>query len=418
MTLCDARAAALDLAVSARLDDVRALAARLIAIDSQIPPFGDERAIVNFLVTEVEARGLEACVMGDPARPSLVATLRGGDGPTLGLCAHVDTKPIGESAALWTVEPLVASVRDGRLYGLGATDMKGAIAAMLVAVDAVIATGGSPGDIVLLLVADEEAGGSHGARLIAPELATLDALLIGEPSGWERDWQAIHVVSRGSSCFRIRVRGTQGHSSLSDRLPLINASERMARLLVDMVDELALPASTFTAPGLSATTTLNRGVTVSGGTWFGVVPGTAEFACDLRTVPGMTFDGVRNAIERWLEDRRARDASLDVEVVFEPGLEWVPPSAIPVDDPLVATVQASASRVLGAAPPLGVFPGATDAPWFAEAGIPTLPSFGPGLISVAHGPDEYVSLRSLGEAARMYAHTIANYGLTHRGGEQ
>ena len=408
----DPRAAALDLAVSARVDGLVDLTGRLIAVDSQIPPYADERAVIELLAAEVDARGLQARVTGDPARPSLIATVRGGSGPTLALCGHVDTKPIGGALGQWTSDPLVPTLRDGRLYGLGATDMKGAIAAMLVAVDAVIETGGAPGDVVLALVADEEAGGGRGARLIASELAHVDGLLIGEPSGWQRDWQALHVVSRGSTCFRIRVRGTQGHSSLSDRLPLVNASERMARLLVDMGDELRLPGSVFSAPGLSATTTLNRGVTVSGGTWFGVVPGEAEFACDLRTVPGMTFDGVRDAIEGWLDVRRARDPQLDVELVFEPGLEWVPPSAIAVDDPLVDAARGAAEHVLTRVPPLGVFPGATDAPWFADVGIPTLPSFGPGLISVAHGPDEYVSLSALEEAARIYAHTIVRYGLS------
>lgn len=409
----DVRPDAIDRAVAARSERLVGLAGRLIAIDSQIPPHADERSIVELLVAEAESRGLEARVTGDPARPSLIATLRGASGPTLGLCGHVDTKPIGGAASQWTSDPFVPTIRNGRLYGLGATDMKGAIAAMLVAVEAVIETGGAPGNVVLALVADEEAGGGRGARVVAEELTAVDGLLIGEPSGWERDWQALHVVSRGSTCFRIRVRGTQGHSSLSDRLPLVNASERMARLLVDMADELVLPGSTFTAPGLSATTTLNRGVTVTGGTWFGVVPGEAEFACDLRTVPGMTFEAVRAGIEGWLDARRARDRDLDVELIFEPGLEWVPPSAISTDDPLVTSVQHAAARVLGESPELGVFPGATDAPWFAQAGIPTLPSFGPGLVSVAHGPDEYVSLSSLEEAARIYAHTIVRYGLGH-----
>ncbi|WP_308797537.1 M20 family metallopeptidase [Agromyces silvae] len=402
-------AAALDAYLVAHDDRLIALARDLIAIDSQIPPHADERAIAAFLVDVLADRGLDVRLAGDrDARPSVVARLTGDGGPVLALAGHIDTKPVGSARDQWRTDPLDPVIVDGELHGLGAADMKGAIAAMIVALDAVMATGTPPGDVVLALVADEEAGGSRGARLVAPELGDVDGLLLGEPSGWTHDWQGLHLVSRGSSCFRIRVRGTQGHSSLSDRLPFVNASERMARLLVDMADELELP---FTPHPIGQTgPTLNRGVTVAGGTWFGVVPGEAEFACDLRTVPGMTFEGVRTAIEGWLDRRRALDPLLDVELVFEPGLEWVPPSDLAPGHPLVAATAAAARDVLGSPPPISIFPGATDAPWFTEADVPTLPSFGPGLIAHAHGPNERVSLRALRQAARIYARLAAGYG--------
>lgn len=392
-------------------DDLLALTAELISIDSQIPPHGDERAIVARLLEVLPRWGLPQGVTlaPRPERPSLIVRIPGsGGGPTLMLCGHIDTKPIGEARGLWRTDPLEATLTDGDLYGLGANDMKGAVAAMIMAAASVVSLPEPlPGDIVLAFVADEEGGAADGAAAIAPLLSDIDAGLIGEPSGWQRDWQGIHLVSRGVCCFRVIVAGTQMHSSLSDRMPgVVSATQKSAQLLVDMCRELDFAVEPHR---LGAGPTLNAGVTMTGGTFFGVVPGRAEFACDLRTIPGMTRDQVAATIESWLDVRRAADPELQVELVFEPGLDWIPPSELPEEHPLVPIVQSAARAVLGEAPPLSVFPGGTDAPWFARSGIPTLPSFGPGMLTSAHGPNEFVSVRSLNEAAKMYARVIVDY---------
>jgi acetylornithine deacetylase len=404
------------LAIDAFLDERRAelteLVAELVGIDSQIPPYADERRIVAVLRERMAALGLGAgeVIAAEPERPNLVTRIPGsGGGRTLMLNGHLDTKPVGDALPLWESDPHVGELRDGRLYGLGTSDMKGAVAAMVFAA-AALQQPGVPrpaGDLVLSFVADEEAGGNLGSRFIAPRLADVDACLIGEPSGWERDWQGLHLVSRGVTGFRIRVRGTQMHSSLSDRMPSINASRRMAELLVSWEDELELH---FEPHALGdVTPTLNVGVVVSGGVYFGVVPGLAEFGCDLRTLPGMTKEGVRVAVERWLDAHRAADPELDVELVFEPGLSWVPPAEISPDHPLVGAAQSAAAEVLGVAPPLSVFPGGTDAPWFEAAGIATIPSFGPGILTSCHGPNEFVDVESVHQVARIYARIAARY---------
>src|SRR5262249_41744415 len=160
-----------------------------------------------------------------------------------------------------------------------------AVAAMIIAM-ASIRDCGIPlrGDVVLALVADEEAGAAYGSRYLAPLLTgEVDACLIGEPSGWEHDWQGIHVVSRGISCFQVKVRGTQMHSSLSDRMPSVNANLEMARLILRLREEFPLDPQTHPLGALAPT--LNVAVTARGGVFYGVVPGEAGFGCDLRTVP-------------------------------------------------------------------------------------------------------------------------------------
>lgn len=383
----------------------------LVAIDSQLPPHADERRIATVLSRRMEELGLgrSEVVAADPRRPNVITRIRGeGTGPTLVFNGHLDTKPVGGAGPLWHSDPLRPEIRDGRVYGLGACDMKAAVAAMVFAAAALRASGTAlGGDLVLAFTADEEGGGTFGSKFVAPQLRGVDACLIGEPSGWDHDWQGLHLVSRGVCCFRIRVRGTQMHSSLSDRMPAVNASERMAELLASIAGELELAYTPHPLGGQAPT--LNAGVIVSGGTNFGVLPASAEFACDLRTLPGMTEDDVRDALERWLQKRRAALPDLDVAAEFEPELPWLPPSEIAADHPLVSAVQSAATEVLGAAPPLTVFPGGTDAPWFDRAGIPTIPSFGPGVLTCCHGPNEYIAVESVHQAARMYALTAARY---------
>jgi acetylornithine deacetylase len=347
-------------------------------------------------------------VLGAEAdRPNLLNRLPGnGSGPSLAFNGHVDTKPVGDARPEWLSDPLIPEVRNGRLYGLGACDMKAAVAAMTFAAAALRQTGRLAGDLVLAFVADEEAGAARGAKWLAPRLQAVDACLIGEPSGWEYDWQGLHVASRGLCCFRIVVEGTQMHSSLSDRMPSINASRKMADLLREIDDSFDLGQPPHPLGGAP---TLNTGVIVDGGVFFGVVPGRAEFACDLRVLPGITEAEVHGALEAWLDAQRDADPQLRATLRFEPDLGWIAPSEISVGHPLVEATRAAADLVLEQAPPLSVFPGTCDAPWFAQAGIPTIPAFGPGILTCAHGPNEYVELDAVHQAARIYAHTAALY---------
>jgi acetylornithine deacetylase len=402
---------AIDRFLDEHRDELTDLVADLVRIDSQIPPFADERRIVAFVRRRMRELGLsEGEILAKaPERPNLVSRIRGtGDGPTLMLSGHLDTKPVGDARSEWSSDPLVPELRGGLLYGLGTSDMKAAVAAMVFAAAALRGTGtGLAGDLVLAFTADEEAGSSLGAKFLAPRLEGVDACLIGEPSGWDRDWQGLHVVSRGLCCFRIRVRGTQMHSSLSDRMPSVNASRRMAELLVAIQEELELEPVPRSLGGVGPT--LNVGVLVHGGVYFGVVPGVAEFGCDLRTLPGMTEAGVHASVAKWLERRRNAALDLDVNVAYEPGLEWIPTSEIAVDHPLVLAAQAAAKDVLTADPPLSVFPGATDAAWYDQAGIPSIPSWGPGILTRCHGPDEFVSVEHVHQAARMYARIATSF---------
>jgi len=381
----------------------------LVAIDSQIPPHADEREIVRFVSEIAPALGLPPgeVVSRHSTRPNLLIRIPGlGGGPTLVLNGHLDTKPIGDARNLWRTPPLRATRVGENIFGLGISDMKAAVACMLYAAHAVIASGTAlNGEVILALVADEEAGATYGSRFVAPLLAGVaDACLIGEPSGWERDWQGMHLVSRGLCAFQVHVQGTQMHSSLSDRMPSVNANIEMAKLILRLKRDFdeAFPLHD-PAP------TLNVAVTTKGGVFYGVVPGDAAFGCDLRTVPGMTEADVHAFFDRWARERSDEVGGASVRIVYDDVLRWIPSSEISATNDLVSAVVQASAAVLGAAPPPSVFPGATDAPWFDAAGIPTLASFGPGILTYCHGPNEFVRVEAIHQAARIYARTVLAY---------
>lgn len=404
--------AALDTDLDRRRDELTQFVCELIAVNSQIPPDGDERQIVQHVQTTLDSYGLPTgeVLAARPERPNLVTTLvGGGGGRRLMLNGHLDTKPIGAAAHLWDTDPLTPQIVGGDLHGLGASDMKAACAAMIFAARSVQETVGQlRGDLTLAFAADEEAGARYGARFLAPLIADrADACLIGEPSGWECDFQAVHLVSRGLLCFVVDVTGTQRHSSLSDRMPSINASVKMGQLITSLS---RFTGFTFVPHPLGdARPTLNVGVFVEAGVYYGVTPGTARFACDLRALPGMTEASVLADLQAWLDQEMADDPDLHASLSVEPDLPWIPPSEIAGDHPLTRAVQRHAGEVLGAEPPLGIFPGGTDAPWFAAAGLPTLPSFGPGILTWCHGPNERVSIEAVHQAAKVYARTIVDF---------
>jgi acetylornithine deacetylase len=205
------------------------------------------------------------------------------------------------------------------------------------------------------------------------------------------------------------VKGTQTHSSISDQLPTVNAVEAMANVLVALRRELKFryPEHPLCPDG----PTINLGVKAIGGVGYGVLPGHAEFWCDIRTTPGMTQAVLAEDVDVALERIRPLVPGAEVSWKFAPTLAWLAPTEVAADDPMVLAVEAAAADVLGEAPPLAAFPGATDAwPFHGQGGIPTLAAFGPGQLPPAHGPNEWVSILSLQQAPRIFVDAAIRYG--------
>jgi len=398
--------------IDLRRDELLRFAAELVATPSPNPP-GDERAVVRVILAELERLGLTGAevVAKEPHRPNVIFRLRGGrPGPVLMLGGHSDTKPVGDPTR-WRTDPFQPVVRDGKLYGLGSTDMKGAVAAMVYATAALARDRAAlAGELLLVLDADEERSMKFGSEFLATEHGLrADVALLGEPSGiGGPEFEFLHLLSRGVCCFKVRVQGTQMHSSLTDRLPSVNANVKLAEVLTRMQRGLHL---TFSPHPLCAAPTVNLAVRIEGGVGYGVCPGVAEFQTDIRTLPGMSRRQLQADVETCLDSIRQEDPGLRVELEFaEPPLDWLPPTEVSADHPFIPVLLEAAERVLGRRPELSAFPGGTDASKYqALAGIPTIPSFGPGWLPLAHGPNECVGVEAIIHAAKMYALAAKTY---------
>jgi acetylornithine deacetylase/succinyl-diaminopimelate desuccinylase-like protein len=390
------------------------LTAALVAAPSPNPP-GGEGAAAEVVAVALRERGLPAPVTiaraGD--RPNLVATLDFGPGGRhLCLSGHLDTKPVGD--AVWSVDPMRATIDGDRLYGLGSADMKGAVAAMVEAAAALAAAGPPRGRLTLLFTADEEDGAAYGARHLAEGalaeagLPAIDAVVIGEPGGIDADWDRLHRVSRGIARLRVTAGGDQGHSSLAERTGAVNASVEMARLLAAFADGFR-PSVPDHDPIEGWAATVNAGLRVGGGVGYGVIPGEAYFDAEVRLLPGMDRTLFDAELQSFLAAQAERNPRLRAAAGYDaPPCDWLPGTEVPADHPVVEAVRTACERVLGAAPPDRVFPGTTDAAWLhGLAGLPTLPAVGPGLLKRCHGRDEWVSVAAVEQAVDVYRELAA-----------
>ena len=371
-----------------------------------------ERAIAGVVQTRARALGLEEpeILAARAGHPNLIYRVPGPSaGPTLILCGHLDTQPIGDRAA-WSFDPFSARVEGDRMYGLGASDMKASVAALVFATAALARAGTlRRGTLLLALVANEEDGGTYGADWLVRERGlTGDACVIGEPSGVRREWEAIYNAQRGQSAVWVRVLGQQMHSGVAHAFGATNAAVHMARVIDALDRELVISPADGPPQALAQATV---GVLVRCGEAWGICPGLAEFGIDVRTLPGMQRTDVARGVDQALARIRRTHPEIAVSWRFhEAPLDWVAPTLVDTESAVMRAVRTAVASVLGTVPPADVYPATTDASAFASVGgIPTIAALGPGLISLAHRADEYVRLSSVIEAARIYAVLASQY---------
>lgn len=386
--------------------DVLSLTADLVAIDSQNPGTGEE-VIVHHLQDVCTELGLPAHVVEPVAgRPNLVVTVDRGTGKHLALSGHVDTKPVGDALTQWDTDPFELTVVENLAYGLGSSDMKGAVAASLLALERFSKAPGG-GALTAVLTADEEQGSGAGAQVLSTggQLPKLDAMVICEPSGVEHPWEALHLASRGICCFELDIWTKQGHSGLS---PLLGRNASL--VAADLLRAFESFQPTVSEPGaVPCEVTVNPGMLIEGGVAFGTWPGHCRVGIEMRLAPGMDELVVKQEIQALVNDVAGPSAQVDIQ--YRPGsLGWMPGVELDPNHEIVQACLNSASRVLGVNLQPRGYPGGTDASYFMQqAGIPTVTSLGPGWLSVAHGPNECVGVDQLHQSVDLYETLASEY---------
>jgi succinyl-diaminopimelate desuccinylase len=406
-------------AVDASADEIVAFTSDLIRVPTVNPPgevyadcarlIGDRLSACDF---EVEYHAAEGRAEHTAAYPRLnVVGLRRGRAlrPAVHLNGHFDVVPAG---AGWTIDPFGGLVKDGRVYGRGACDMKAGIAAAVYAAEAIRRAGIElAGSIEISGTVDEESGGFAGVAWLAQQgrisSTRQDYVIIPEPLNVDR----ICIGHRGVYWFEVTTRGRIGHGSM----PFlgVNAIEHMGVILDAMRRELlpALASRTTQVPVVPegarhATMNING---ISGGQPVDGIqtPCVADFCravFDRRFLIEEGFDAARGEIDAMLRRVAAETPQLAYELR---DLMIVHPVRTPAGSPLVASLERHIEQVLGRPATQIASPGTYDHKHVDRiAGIPNCVAYGPGILDLAHQPDEWCGIDDLVNATKVLALSI------------
>ena len=365
----------------------------LVAIDSMnpdlVPGAAGEAAIAAFIADWLRAAGLEVRVEEvQPRRPNVIGIARGsGGGRSLLLNGHIDTVGVTGMS-----EPFTPCVRDGRLYGRGAYDMKGGVAAcMVAAVEA--AKLKLRGDVIVTAVMDEEYAGL--GTLAVAEHTRADAAIVAEPTELQ-----LVVAHKGFVWLEVETEGVAAHGS---RPHLgVDAIVKMGGVLAGL-DRLVGELSRRPAHPLLGPPSVHASTIQGGGEW-STYPDRCTLAVERRLLPGETGDAAEAELQAIVAALAAADPAFRAAVRRDLVRS---PLETPVGAPIISAVRQAAGDALGRlVEPAGVSFW-TDAASLHEAGIPTL-LFGP-LGAGAHAVEEWVDLASVQTCAEIYLATAAAF---------
>nr|WP_233752271.1 MULTISPECIES: ArgE/DapE family deacylase [Halostella] len=385
------------------------LALDLLAIDTSNPP-GDTRDVVAEIERFLDSFPVEVDRFAvDPAKPNLLVRVSGESDRTLLYNGHLDTVPFDGDA--WTHDPLGEYVGD-RVYGRGATDMKGAVASMLFAIQAFAATDADPPvDLLFAFVSDEEVGGDAGlAALLESGQLDADACVIGEPT-CEAGRHSVTIADRGSIWLTLEASGEGAHGSRPvlgvnaiDRLyaaveilrerfgsKRLEIAPDMEPIVEESVEYYASLMDEDVARDLFWYPSINLGI-LDGGDAINSVPQSARAEVDVRLTAGIQTTDVLAGI---------RDCVADCEGITIADVSWSVGTAEAPDSPLVEAVASTAEDVTGERVFRRSATGGGDAKALRNAGIPTV-EFALGTDTV-HAADEYVPVDVLVDNAVIYA---------------
>lgn len=360
------------------------LLADMIGINSVV---GNEGALAEYLLAELAAMGLD-CDLDEveAGRPNVYARLRGkGAGKRLNFNGHLDTVPVCDG---WETDPFSPITREGRMYGLGACDMKAGIACILTMLKA-FAQSAFPfnGELSFSGVIDEEAY-SQGARaMLATDLADSDAIILAEPYPGD-ETKPIPLGITGKVLYELTVKG---HAAHGFRPHLgINAVEEASRIVTSL-EHLHLREHPEFGQGNTCTLKIEGGYQV----YSVVVPDHCRVEINRLLVPGETADTALHDMEKLVESLNLK---AQVKVALKP--PRYEPFLMSGHEPILKVFHQVYREVMGVDPVYGHGEGITDANVFGERDIPCL-HLGPARGNV-HQPNEYVSLDWLQPLSTMY----------------
>jgi succinyl-diaminopimelate desuccinylase len=406
-------------AVDSRRDDLVALASDLIRFPTVNPPGEAYTPCAEYIAARLARHGFETRLIrgeGTPGdndrypRTNVVARREGrGPGAVVHFNSHIDVVEAGEG---WTVDPYAGTVKDGRVYGRGACDMKGGLAASIIAAEAFMDVFPDfPGAIEISGTVDEESGGFGGVAYLASKgffsRPRVDHVIIPEPLNKDR----ICLGHRGVWWAEIETRGSIAHGSM----PFLgdSAIRHMGAVLHAFEEELypALDAKRTEMPVVpegARRSTMNIN-SIHGGQTEDFFPGlpSPNVADSCRTVIDRRFlleeslDEVKGEVVSILDRLKRERPKFDYSIR---DMMEVLPTMTGRDAPVVTAVAEGIRQIFGREPDYVISPGTYDQKHIARIGhLHDCIAYGPGILDLAHRPDEWVGIDDMVESAKVMA---------------
>ncbi len=366
---------------------------------------GEEEA-ARWVEARCRAIGLETHFeIVQPGRPNVIALHRMADGPTLMFEGHTDVVTAGDPAQ-WSDPPFSAAIRNGRIYGRGANDMKAGLVCALTAIKAIVQSGVRlKGALLLAALCDEEGQMLGVKHFVASGWADqVSAAIICEP-----EENHLCIAQKGVMWVHVVIQGVMAHGAMP--LTGVNSAYPAAAFLT-LVRELEQEEIArfgrhqfLGQPSITPTIVMSppRG---QGEAQNNVMPGATEILLDCRLIPGQSPEELTARLEALLHTAAAADPRLRAILRV---LEVRHPTATDPNAPVVQALAAAYGDLTGQPPSYGGVPGSTDGTILhAQKGIPIV-TCGPGDIHIPHHVDEWVSIAEIKLAARLYALAAARF---------
>jgi acetylornithine deacetylase len=337
--------------------------------------------------------------------PNLVAVLKGaGGGKSLILNGHIDVVPVGDETS-WELDPFSGHIESGRLYGRGATDMKGGTVSLLMALESIIASGIKlKGDVIFQSVIEEESGGA-GTLAAVLRGYQADGAIIPEPTNMK-----IFPKQQGSMWFRLTVNGKAAHggtryegvSAIEKSMTVIHSLQMLEKARNAKITDPLYEKTPIPIP-------INIGK-ISSGQWPSSVPDTAVIEGRMGVAPEETTQDAQSELVQCLEDLKDKDEWFKANPVKLEwfGAQWLPGS-LESDHPLITQLSDSFAEIKGEQPIIEASPWGTDGGILSNVGSTPVVVFGPGTTEIAHDANEYIILEEMFAASEIIALTLIKW---------
>jgi len=424
MTENTAQMTALMAAIEDRRDDLIQLTGDLIRIPTLNPPGENYEAICDFLAKRLKASGFEIELVraygtpGDSERYPRWNVIARRDGKHTGDCvhfnSHTDVVEVGKG---WTTDPFGGELIDGKIYGRGACDMKGGLAASIIAAEAFLAVYPDfHGAIEISGTADEESGGYGGVAYLAekgffapervqhviiPEPLNKDRVCLGHRGGWWAEIETFGEIAHGSMPFlgdcAVRHMGAVLDKFETDLYPLMASRHTDMPVVPEGARSSTMNINSIHG-GMAEQTDDFTGLPAH------CVPDSCRVVIDRRFLVEEPLDQVRGEVEALLEGLKADRPKFDYAMTE---LNSVLPSMTDRNSPIAATVAAEIAHVLGKEAEFVASPGTYDQKHIDRIGkLKNCVAYGPGILELAHKPDEYIGVEDMMDSVKVMARSL------------